>query len=86
MFQNNKLNTIEEEGFSKVCWMPGDNSINCVLDENHTIVVKRMKNRTSVLLYKGKKYISLPIEAFETVCDLKVSVQYLSAFLEGQPL
>ena len=69
--------------FSEVKWMPSDNHINCILDENNRLVVKRVKQGIAVTLYVGKKYVTLPLEAFQGLCDHKLSVQYLAAFLDG---
>ena len=78
-----KLNTLGD-GFATVNWKQNDDSIDCSLNEKHRIVVKKGKKTCiTILLYTGKKYISLPLDVFETVCDLKVSVELLAAFLEG---
>ena len=64
-------------------WIPGANYIECTLDDTHKIVVKRTGRRINVLLHRGKKYISLPLHVFQSVCNLEVSVQLLATFLEG---
>lgn len=84
-FSEDTINYLRNEGFNSVHWSPVLNHIECKIDENHSLILKKTeKNCCSVLLKKGKSQLKLSVELFKTLCDLKESVLLLQSFLEGQ--
>lgn len=56
--------------------------IKCVIDAVHFVTVSKRKNRYYIKLRKGKRDISLSPEMWNTLCDLKETVQLCCTFLE----
>lgn len=54
----------------------------CELTDRYSIVVKRHKSSTYILLKSGKKCIKLPIHIFNAICNAQISVAYLKSLLE----
>ena len=54
----------------------------CALDTDTFIVIKRTRKDTPIFLKKGKTMLKLKPEIYELVCNAKVSVSFLRAYLE----
>ncbi len=54
----------------------------CELTDRYSIVVKRHKSSTYILIRSGKKQLKLPIHIFDAICDAQISVAYLKCMLE----
>ena len=53
------------------------------LNERFSIIVKSHNKSVYILIRSGRKYIKLPVDIFEAICDAKLSINYLRHFLEG---
>lgn len=84
LFTKESESYLRNYGFGDVKWQPLFKQIECILDDKHSFVVKRKRNKTVIILRKGTSRLTLNIEQFVSLCDLKESVQLLSSFLEGQ--
>ena len=75
-----QLDVVSLEEFSSVQWEP--NQVTCQLQERFSLVVKRYQNEVYVLLRSGSKFIKLPCDMFETICNAQLSIAYLARYLE----
>lgn len=53
------------------------------IDENFSIIVKQYRREVYVLIRSGSKYLKLPLNIFEAMCNSQISVAYSKAILEG---
>ncbi len=72
------------DGFEAVVWLPKSNIVNCIIDSEHTMTVKRKGRKTYVFIKKGTAIVRVRMEIFEHICDLKESIALICSFLEGQ--
>ena len=68
--------------FSEVFW--DDHEVNCQLNERFSLVVKRANRLTYVLLRSGSKFIKLPFEVFNTMCDSQITIIFLKDTLKSK--
>lgn len=53
------------------------------INEHYSIVVKRHRRQVYILIRSGSKFLKLPWDIFESVCQSQVSVSFSKAMLEG---
>lgn len=73
----------EGSGFERIHWSPTLTQVECMIDSKHVIIVKKTKSETVVVLKKGKLCMKIKMNMFESICDLKESIQLIQSFLEG---
>ena len=83
-FTEETLHYFQQEGLTSVQWSPILHQISCQLDDKISLVVKKTDTSQYILLKKGTLQIKLSIKQFESLCDLKESIQLLKSFLDGQ--
>lgn len=82
-FTDESLEILRGYGFENVVWSPVSKTITCQLDDTFSLVIKKTHQNVSIRLRKLTQSMSLPYNLFETLCDLKESIQLLSSFVEG---
>lgn len=75
--------SLTENGICCLSYQFNRKQITCCLDENQSVIIRRSNHSTDIILKIGQKRITLPLDLFETLCDLKISIKLLSSFLEG---
>ena len=66
--------------FSRVSW--DEHRVSCHFDDRFSLEVKLGKSSTYVLLRSGSKFIKLPFDVFNAICDSQVSIAFLKQSLE----
>ena len=74
---------LTDEGILGLIYQINKGEITCLLNEQQCLTVKKTKHSTSVILKEGQKRFKISMDVFETLCDLKQSVQFLASFLDG---
>ena len=68
------------EEFRSVTW--GEHRVTCHFDDRFSLEVKLGKSSTNVLLRSGSKFIKLPFDIFDAICNSQVSIAFLKQSLE----
>jgi hypothetical protein len=84
MFSEESLSYLKTCGFETVNWCPITKEVRCSLDDKHLLTIKKKRSKTVIILQKGKSTLSIDMKQFESLCDLKESIQLLGSFLQGQ--
>lgn len=83
-FTEESLQYLQQNGLDTVQWSPVLRQIHCTIDSKLSLVVKKTEHSHHILLKKGCTQLKLSLKQFETICDLKQSVNLLRTFLDGQ--
>ena len=54
----------------------------CTIDNGTSLIIKKTRKDTHIVLCKGKTYFKLTPGIYELICDAKVSVWFLRSYLE----
>ena len=52
------------------------------IDKNFSVIVKRYRHEVYVLIRSGSKYLKLPMDMFEAICNFQVSVAYCKGLFD----
>ena len=77
------ISFVDNIDFDKITWTPTRKIITCTLCNGYVLLLKRKRHQIKICLKKGTKEMNIPFVIFETLCDLKESLQLLASFLEG---
>ena len=66
--------------FRSVTW--DEHRVSCHFDDCFSLEVKLDKSSAYVLLRSGSKFIKLPFEVFNAICNSQVSIAFLKESLE----
>jgi hypothetical protein len=72
-----------EGRMTDIKWHQKDAKIICILNDDSSLVLRRAKQKTVLTLYNGRKSVDISMDQYEAMCDLKVGIQLLQSFLEG---
>jgi hypothetical protein len=75
--------TMLKENRSNIKWYPVDKKFICTLDDRSFLELKRSRNKTVFTVHVHGKSINLSMDVYETICDLKLGIQLLHSFMEG---
>ena len=75
--------SLSKPELSSLCCLAEKKEIICLMDDRFSFTVKRTKNCTIIVFKEGTKTLFLPIEKFETLCELKYGILLLDAFFRG---
>lgn len=56
--------------------------ISAMINDKVSLIIKRVYKKPYILVQSGKKRIKLSIDTFETMCDSKISVLFITNLLE----
>ena len=59
--------------------------VSCQVDDHLSLIVKRRKNITVVVLEKGSRPMALPLVTYQHMCGFQSNVALLHDFLYGRP-
>jgi hypothetical protein len=68
---------------TNVKWYPKDEKIICDLNDDTSLVLTRSKQEHVLTLCNGRKSMVITMDQYEIMCDLKLGIQLLQSFLEG---
>ena len=68
------------EDFRSVTW--DEHRVTCHFDDRFSLEVKLGKSSIYVLLRSGSKFIKLPFDIFDAICNSQVSIAFLKQSLE----
>jgi hypothetical protein len=75
---------VNAEGrITNIKWHPKHAKIICILNDDSSLVLTRAKQKTVLTLHSGRKSVDISMDQYEAMCDLKVGIQLLQSFLEG---
>jgi hypothetical protein len=75
--------TNAEGRITDIKWHPKDTKLICILNDDSSLVLTRAKQKTALTLHNGRKSVDISMDQYKAMCDLKVGMQLLQSFLEG---
>ena len=59
-----------------------ENEVIFEFDDRFSLIVRRHRHSTQLLLKSGRRRLKLPSEIFDSICNTQISVRFLKQFLE----
>ena len=80
---NLKKNLNNSMGFENITWSSYTNQIECNIRESFSLIIKKRKKKPVLILRKSSEKVYMDLNQFDLLCDLKESIHFLVAFIEG---
>lgn len=71
---------LTNENFENIVFL--ENEVICEINDRFSLIIRRKRHTSHVLLKGGKRRMKLPLNIFECICNAHISVVFLKQFYD----
>ena len=72
----------ERGEFRNIQYIPLKKTVRCEISDNVTLKIKKTCNGITVMIRNASKFVTLPNDTFNFICNSQERIQFLMSFLE----